>query len=113
MKKGKNRVGVIYSTNPDYQYETTDSDDIIETPPPSKQKLVVRIDRHARGGKQVTLVQGFVGTPEDLSELSKMIKNKCGVGGSAKDGEIIIQGDFREKVIAILEEKGYNAKRGN
>lgn len=113
MKKGKNRVGVIYSTNPDYQYETTDSGDIIETLPPPKQKLIVRIDRHARGGKQVTLVQGFVGTPEDLSELSKMIKNKCGVGGSAKDGEIIIQGDFREKVITILEEKGYNAKRGN
>ena len=78
-----------------------------------KQKLVVAIDRRNRGGKQVTLVKGFVGSDDDLTALSKTLKNKCGTGGSAKDGEIIIQGDFRDKVLNVLVSLGYGAKRGN
>lgn len=112
MGKNKNRVGVVYSTNPDYLYET-DDEPIAETLPPSKQKLIVKIDRRSRGGKQVTLVEGFVGSDDDLSDLAKTIKNKCGVGGSSKDGQILIQGDFRDKIVELLESKGYNAKRGN
>ena len=75
--------------------------------------MIVSIDRRNRGGKQVTLVTGFVGTKDDLSDLGRTLKVKCGVGGAAKDGEITIQGDFRDKVTAILGEMGYNAKRGN
>lgn len=112
MSKNKNRVGVVYSTNPDYQYET-ENEFTIETLPPSKQKLIVKIDRRSRGGKQVTLIDGFIGTDEDLLELAKAIKNKCGVGGSSKEGQILIQGDFRDKIVEFLETKGYNAKRGN
>ena len=78
-----------------------------------KQRFVVSIDRRRRAGKQVTLVQGFVGTQEDLAALGKALKVKCGVGGTAKDGEITIQGDLRDKVTALLQQMGYNAKRGN
>lgn len=109
----KNKVGVVYSTNPDFQYEWEGEEEIVETLEPAKQKLVVRIDRHARGGKQVTLVEGFVGTDDDLQTLGKMLKTKCGVGGSAKDGQILIQGDFRDKIIEVLTAAGYKAKRGN
>ena len=112
MGKNKNKVGVVFSTNPDFEYEYED-DPAVETLEPSKQKLTVRIDRHARGGKQVTLVTGFVGTDDDLTELGKKLKSKCGVGGSAKDGEITIQGDLRDKVVSLLQGMGYNAKRGN
>lgn len=112
MGKNKNRVGVVFSTNPEFNYEYED-DGAVETLEPSKQKLTVRIDRHARGGKQVTLVTGFVGTGDDLAELGKKLKNRCGVGGSAKDGEIIIQGDFRDKVIELLQADGYRTVRGN
>lgn len=112
MGKNKNRVGVVFSTNPDFQYEYED-DSAVETLAPSKQKLTVRIDRHARGGKQVTLVTGFVGTDDDLAELGKKLKSRCGVGGSAKDGEIIIQGDFRDKVIELLQTDGYRTVKGN
>jgi len=108
----KDRLGVVFSTNPDFKYETTQPE-TVQTPEPSRQRLVVRIDRHARGGKQVTLVQGFVGSEEDLSELGRSLKVKLGVGGSAKDGEIVIQGDFRDRVVDILTKAGYNAKRGN
>ena len=108
----KQRLGVVYSTNPDFQYET-ESTEQAETLPPERQRLIVGIDRRNRGGKQVTLVSGFVGTEEDLKELGRALKVKCGVGGSAKDGEITIQGDLREKVTALLKEMGYNAKRGN
>ena len=108
----KQRLGVVYSTNPDFQYETKSTAQA-ETLPPERQRLIVGIDRRNRGGKQVTLVSGFVGTEEDLKELGRALKVKCGVGGSAKDGEITIQGDFREKVTALLKEMGYNAKRGN
>ena len=85
----------------------------VETLEPHKQKLVVAIDRRNRGGKQVTLVKGFVGSDDDLTALSKTLKNKCGTGGSATDGEIIIQGDFRDKVLNVLVSLGYGAKRGN
>lgn len=112
MGKNKNKVGVVFSTNPDFQYEYED-DSAVETLEPSKQKLTVRIDRHARGGKQVTLVTGFVGTDDDLAELGKKLKSRCGVGGSAKEGEIIIQGDFRDKVIELLQTDGYRTVKGN
>ena len=112
MGKNKNKVGVVFSTNPDFEYEYED-DPAVETLEPSKQKLTVRIDRHARGGKQVTLVTGFVGTDDDLTELGKKLKSKCGVGGSAKDGEIIIQGDFRDKIIELLQADGYRTVKGN
>ena len=108
----KSRLGVVYSTNPDFQYETAGAEEA-ETLPPDKQRLIVAIDRRNRGGKQVTLVTGFVGTADDLKELGKTLKTRCGVGGSAKDGEITVQGDFRDKVTALLKEMGYNAKRGN
>ena len=109
----KKREGVVFSTNPDFKYDSTDDAEDIQTLPPSKQKLIVAIDRSGRAGKQVTLVKGFVGSGSDLLDLGKKLKTKCGVGGSVKDGEIIIQGDFRDKVVALLQQDGYNAKRGN
>lgn len=108
----KSRLGVVFSTNPDFKYDTEDEVQV-ETLPPEKQKLIVSIDRRNRGGKQVTLVSGFVGGEDDLAALGKTLKNKCGCGGSAKDGEIIIQGDFRDKIVALLQSMGYKAKRGN
>ncbi|MBQ9892974.1 MAG: translation initiation factor [Bacteroidales bacterium] len=112
MNDWKQRLGVVYSTNPDFKYETEETTEA-ETLPPSKQRLIVGIDRRNRGGKQVTLVTGFVGTADDLKELGRTLKVRCGVGGAAKDGEITIQGDLRDKVTALLKELGYNAKRGN
>jgi len=112
MSDWKERLGVVYSTNPDFKYETSQEAEA-ETLAPSQQKLIVRIDRRKRGGKQVTLVEGFVGKEEDLAELGRTLKVKCGVGGTAKDGEITIQGDFRDKVVALLTAMGYKAKRGN
>lgn len=109
----KKRLGVVYSTNPDFQYQTEDTQVEEETLPASRQKLIVRIDRRQRAGKQVTLIEGFRGRSEDLAALAKTLKTKCGVGGSAKDGEITIQGDLRDKVCALLTSMGYNAKRGN
>jgi len=108
----KKRLGVVYSTNPDFKYETAEKQQAA-TLPPEKQKLIVSIDRRQRAGKQVTLVKGFVGSSEDLAALGKTLKVKCGVGGTAKDGEITIQGDLRDKVTALLQGMGYNAKRGN
>lgn len=108
----KERLGVVYSTNPDFKYETAATPEE-ETLPPGKQRLIVGIDRRNRGGKQVTVVKGFVGREEDLVALSKTLKTKCGVGGSAKDGEILIQGDMRDRVVEILLAAGYKAKRGN
>ena len=108
----KKRLGVVFSTNPDFQYEEEAVSEP-ETLEPSKQNLLVSIDRKGRGVKQGTLVTGFVGTSEDLAELGRTLKVKCGVGGSAKDGEITIQGDFRERVTTLLKDMGYRAKRGN
>ena len=109
----KKRDGVVFSTNPDFKYDSTESEDNIQTLPPEKQKLIVCIDRSGRAGKQVTLVKGFIGDDDDLSALGKKLKTRCGVGGSVKDGEIIIQGDFRDKVVELLTKDGYKAKRGN
>ncbi len=108
----KSRLGVVYSTNPDFKYDVG-AEEEAETLPPAKQRLVVRIDRRQRAGKQVTLVEGFVGKSDDLAALAKTLKTKCGVGGTAKEGEITIQGDLRDKVTALLQSMGYNAKRGN
>ena len=108
----KKRLGVVYSTNPDFQFQEEDIQEP-ETLAPSAQRLIVSIDRRNRGGKQVTLVSGFVGSGEDLAELGRTLKTKCGVGGSAKNGEITVQGDFRDKVTELLKGMGYNAKRGN
>ncbi|PKP42527.1 MAG: translation initiation factor [Bacteroidetes bacterium HGW-Bacteroidetes-10] len=109
----KSRLGVVFSTNPDFQFDGGEEEPGSETPPPAKQRLIVKIDKRHRGGKQVTLVTGFTGKEEDLQELGRQLKNKCGTGGSVKEGEIIIQGDFRERVVSLLQTMGYNAKRGN
>lgn len=109
----KSRLGVVYSTNPDFRYQQEAVEEQQQTLEPSKQRLVVRIDRRQRAGKQVTLVEGFVGSSDDLAALAKTLKTKCGVGGTAKDGEITVQGDFRDKVVSLLQGMGYNAKRGN
>lgn len=109
----KKRLGVVYSTNPDFIYEEG-QESSVETLEPARQKLRVGIDRKGRAGKQVTLVSGFVGSDGDLAELARRLKVKCGVGGSAKDGEICIQGDLRDKVLALLQLMGYvNSKRAN
>ncbi len=108
----KQRLGVVYSTNPDFRYEQDEKTEAT-TLPPEKQKLIVTIDRRCRAGKQVTLVSGFIGSEADLKELGKTLKVKCGVGGTAKDGEITIQGDLRDKVTALLTAMGYRARRGN
>lgn len=105
----KARLGMVYSTDPDFKYET-DADNDADTLPPSKQNLRVHMERKHRAGKQVTLITGFMGSDDDLKELARMLKSKCGVGGSAKDGEIIIQGDFRTRVVEILLKEGYKAK---
>lgn len=106
----KARLGMVYSTNPDFKYET-DEEPEIETLAPNKQQLRVWLDRKQRAGKVVTLVKGFVGRDEDLQLLGKLLKNKCGVGGSAKEGEILIQGDHRDRVVELLLKEGYNAKK--
>jgi translation initiation factor 1 len=107
--KNKNRSGIVYSTNPDFRPEEHLQTD--ETLPPAKQNLRVMIDRKQRGGKQVTVITGFIGTDDDLQILAKMLKTKCGVGGGAKDGEILIQGDLRDKVFKLLQDGGYRVKK--
>lgn len=108
----KKRLGVVYSTNPDFKYQTEETQEET-TLPPSRQRLIVRIDRRGRAGKQVTLIEGFKGSSDDLAALAKTLKVKCGVGGTAKDGEITMQGDLRDKITALLTSMGYGAKRGN
>lgn len=110
MSDWKQRLGMVYSTNPDFEY-TTQEPEQAETLPPSQQNLRVWLDRKQRGGKQVTLVKGFVGSDDDLAELGRMLKSRCGVGGSAKYGEIIIQGDHRDRVIELLVTAGYRCKK--
>lgn len=106
----KDRLGIMYSTNPDFQYDTAKEEEE-ETLPKEKQLLRISLDKRNRSGKAVTLVTGFRGTTQDLETLGKFLKIKCGVGGSAKDGEIIVQGDLRPKVLAILQKEGYVKSR--
>ena len=106
----KSKKNIVYSTNPDYNYEY-DDESVEETLAPNKQKLRVLLDKKQRKGKVVTLIEGFVGTSDDLKELGKLLKNKCGGGGSAKDGEILIQGDHRDKIMDLLKAEGYQVKR--
>lgn len=110
MKKNKGRINVVYSTNPEFKFEQEEEEQA-ETLNPGEQRLYVSIDRKQRGGKEVTLVEGFIGTSEDLKELGKFIKSKCGVGGTAKDGEIIVQGNFKDKVFDLLVKEGYSVKK--
>ena len=105
-KSKKNRIGVVYSTNPDYDYNYEEHSE--ESLAPQEQNLRVMHDRKQRKGKTVTLVTGFIGPDEDLKDLAKLLKNKCGVGGTAKDGEIIIQGAFKDKIKDILMAEGYS-----
>lgn len=107
----KKKIGVVYSTNPDYDYDYEDREEM-ETLEPNQQKLRVFIDRKMRKGKEVTIVESFVGTESDLKDLGKTLKSKCGVGGSVKDGEIIIQGNQKDKVYDLLIKMGYtNTKK--
>lgn len=106
----KKKINVVYSTNPDFEY-STDADEEQETVLPEGQNLKVWIDKKQRGGKVVSLIQDFVGTADDLKELGSELKSLCGVGGTAKDGEIMIQGDHRDKIVAYLQKKGYGAKK--
>jgi translation initiation factor 1 len=107
-KKGKNKKGVMYSTNPDFEYEYENEE--METLPNNEQHLKVCIDKH-RAGKIAVIIKDFVGTTDDLKDLGKRLKSKCGVGGSAKNGEIIIQGNLRDKVMELLQKEGFNYKR--
>lgn len=109
-KKHKQREGIVYSTRPDFPYEYQQEEEAV-TLPPQQQLLYVSRDRKQRAGKVVTLVSGFVGTNEDLEKLGKMLKTRCGVGGTVKEGEILIQGDFVEKIKQLLTAEGYKVKQ--
>ena len=108
--KKSNKQNVVYSTNPNFNFETED-DELQETLEPNEQQLRVYLEKKGRGGKSVSVVKGFVGAEEDLVDLGKKLKTKCGVGGSVKDGEIIIQGDQRDKLCAHLSQEGYKVKK--
>ncbi len=109
-KKNKNIQGVVYSTNPDFEYQHQ-QEEIFDTLPNEKQDLRVMLDKKQRAGKAVTLITGFIGKNEDLEVLGKLLKTKCGVGGTVKEGEIMIQGDFRDKILLLLQQSGYKAKK--
>lgn len=109
MSDWKDRLGVVFSTNPDFKYESAD-DTAVETLPPAKQNLKIWLDR-LKGGRVATVVRGFVGSDDDISALGKELKKSCGVGGTTKDGEIIIQGDHRDRVVELLTKAGYKCKK--
>ena len=102
----KERLNVVYSTNPDFKFENVEKEET-KTLDKKQQKLRVNIEKKGRSGKTVTLINGFIGTENDLKELGRLLKSKCGVGGSAKDGEILIQGEFKQRVIELLKAEGY------
>ena len=110
-KKTNQKPGVVYSTDPEYEYQREQADEA-EMLPPQQQKLVVRIERKDRGGKTVTLVEKFVGKTADLETLGKQLKAKCGTGGSVKDGVILVQGDFRKRIAEILMAQGFKVSVG-
>lgn len=110
MNDWKKRLDIVYSTNPDYHYSEEGKEEK-KLQAKEKQPLRVSLDKRNRKGKAVTLVAGFAGSDEDLQELGRMLKTKCGVGGSVKEGEIIIQGDHREKILGILQKEGYAKSR--
>jgi translation initiation factor 1 len=110
MAKKKEKLNIVYSTNPDFQFQF-EEEETIDTLPKNQQKLYVSIDRKQRAGKEVTLIEGFVGVEEDLKELGKLLKSKCGVGGSVKDNEVLIQGNFKDKIFDLLVKEGYSVKK--
>jgi len=110
MNDWKKRLDIVYSTNPDYHYNK-EGEEISKILPKEKQLLRISLDKRNRKGKAVTLITGFTGKDEELQELGRLLRMKCGVGGSAKEGEIIIQGDHREKVLGILQKEGYAKSR--
>lgn len=111
MADWKDRLGVLYSTNPDFEY-TTEQVEEPDTLEPARQELRISLSKKQRGGKEVTLITGFVGREEDLAELGRLLRQRCGVGGSAKDGEILIQGDQRTKLRSLLLSLGYTRTKG-
>jgi translation initiation factor 1 len=108
-KKDKGRINIVYSTNPDFKFEKQNEEEA-QTLHPSQQNLKIYLDRLG-GGKMVSRVTGFVGSAADLETLTKMLKQKCGVGGNSKDGDVLIQGDNREKIVTILTKEGYRIKK--
>jgi translation initiation factor 1 len=105
-KQSGKQSGLVYSTDPDFVFNL-DDDEEPSTLEPARQNLRVQIDRKQRGGKEVTLVTGFVGSQDELDKLGKMLKTKCGVGGAAKNGEIMVQGNHRDRVVQLLLDAGY------
>ena len=108
MSKRSKRDGYVYSTNPDFEYQKDSDQEHLD---PDQQTLEVHIDKKQRGGKVATLVKGFIGSDDELKDLAKVLKSACGVGGSSKNGEILIQGEKRDKVMEVLRKKGFNVKR--
>ena len=106
-KKSKSdRINVVYSTNPNFSYDS-EEEEVFDTLPKNQQKIYVSIDRKQRAGKEVTLIEGFIGSDDDLKDLGKLLKTKCGGGGTSKDGEIMVQGNFKDKILDILVKEGY------